>query len=189
MSLPGTCHQPPMLWLLVHTKMLILAPTPPDDNNSTISINICITTCIKLFHVGQIKILKLPRGSGTGVMDDVVDTFISLIKLGNKDLNDNIHNIFDLVYRNAIPPKLTVYLTDTYILCFFKDPDNPTKLCPIRIPLAMHHILAGHVSTNFCQENATHIISFNWAIGVHQGIDSIIKAMQLSIEKYIVVPQ
>ena len=46
----------PLWWLLVHFEMLILAPKLPDDNSAT-SINIRITTLLKLFHMGQIKTL------------------------------------------------------------------------------------------------------------------------------------
>ena len=70
-------------------------------------------------------------------MTDSVDTSINLIKLGNKELNDDIHDIFDLVYQNAIPPKIAPYFTDTYLFCFFKDPNDPAKLRPIRIPSTM----------------------------------------------------
>jgi len=146
----------------------------------------------KIHHLpGNISksILKRPKGSGTGVMTDYVDTFINLIKLGNKELNDDIHDVFDLVYRNAIPPKISPYFTDTYLFCFFKDPDNPTKLRPIGIPSAMRRILAGHVSAVFRHQFATPLLLYNWAIGVHQDMDFIIKAMQLSVKKYIIIPQ
>ncbi len=42
--------------------------------------------------------------------------------------------MFYLVFRDNFPFNITPYFTDTYFFCFFKDPNNSTKLRPIGIP-------------------------------------------------------
>ena len=48
-------------------------------------------------------------------MTDSVNLFLNLVKLDNTQLNEDIHHLFDLVYRNSIPEVIAPYFTDTYL--------------------------------------------------------------------------
>ena len=53
----------------------------------------------------------------------------------------------------------------------------------------MRRILANHVATGIKRRAGKLLLPINYAIGVDGGMDFVIKATQLSIEKYIQVPQ
>ena len=42
----------------------------------------------------------------------------------NPDINNEIRDLFDLIYSNIILIFIQVYLTDTYIFCPYNDPDD-----------------------------------------------------------------
>ena len=77
----------------------------------------------------------------------------------------------------------------TYLFCLYKDPDDPTKLRPIGIPSAIRRIITSHVASCGKSSYAIDLLPYNFAIGVDQGMDFIIKATQLGIERYIQKPQ
>ena len=122
-------------------------------------------------------------------MTNSVDAFIDLTKLGIKAINNGLQFLFNIVYCNSLPPEIVPYFTDTYLFCFFEDPDDDSKLQPIGVPSARRRILAGHIARCFRHRFATHLLPYNWAVGVHSGMDFAIKAMQLSVEKFIMLPQ
>jgi hypothetical protein len=97
--------------------------------------------------------------------------------------------VFDLIYKNKLPNNIKRYFTDVYLFCLHKDPLDPTKLQPLGIPTAIQHIIASHVACTLCQKNANHLLPYNYAVGVPDGSDFVVKAMQLAIEKYIDNPQ
>jgi hypothetical protein len=45
------------------------------------------------------------------------------------------------------------------------------------------------VARTLCDKFATHLLPFNFAVGIPDGSDFVVKAMQLAIEKYIDCPQ
>ena len=98
-------------------------------------------------------------------------------------------NFFDLIYKNSLPENIKCYFTDVYLFCLHKDLLDPTKLRPIRISTAIQHIIASHVVRTLHQKIANHLIPYNYAAGVPDGSDFVVKAMQLAIEKYIDNPQ
>ena len=85
--------------------------------------------------------------------------------------------------------KLQCYSRDSYLFCLYKDPEDLTKLCPIGIPSAIRQIITSHVADSTRQQFARRIPPYNYAVGVDGGMDFTIKSMQLSIEKYIQIPQ
>jgi hypothetical protein len=97
--------------------------------------------------------------------------------------------VFDLIYKNKLPENIKHYFTDVYLFCLHKDPLDPTKLRPLGIPNAIRRLIASHVARKLRQKFANHLLPYNYAVDVPDGSDFVVKAMQLSIEKYIDIPQ
>jgi hypothetical protein len=75
------------------------------------------------------------------------------------------------------------FFTNTYLFCLHKYPHDKKKLLPIGIPTAIHQIIATHVAKQWKDKFALHLLPYNFAVGVPNGMDFIIKSMQLSIKK------
>ena len=56
-----------------------------------------------------------------------------------------------MVYNNTTTKVVATYYTDTYSFCFFKEPNDPTKLWPIGTPSAMLRIIASRIAYTFHQ--------------------------------------
>ncbi len=111
--------------------------------------------------------------------------FIDLVKLKDKDINDSIQHLFSLVYQGKIPDEARNFFNDTYLFCLHKDPEDLQKLRPIGIRTAVRRLIASHVARHWKDKFALHLLPYNYAVGVPNGMNFIIKTMQLSIEKFI----
>ncbi len=60
----------------------------------------------------------------------------------------------------------------------------PPSYDPSETPTAIRRIIASHVARTLCQKFANHLLPYNYAVGVPDGSDFVVKAMQLAIEKY-----
>ena len=49
--------------------------------------------------------------------------------------------------------------------------------------------MASHVAHTLQDKFASHLLPYNYAVGIPNGSDFVVKAMQLSIEKFIQTPQ
>ena len=135
------------------------------------------------------SIKRLSRTTANGVHCDSIDSFIDLVNINNTDVNNDIRQLFNLIFKGHVPPIVQEYLGDTYLFCLFKDPEDPSKVRPITVPLAIRRILANHVSVVYRARAAQKLLPFNFAVGINGGMDFLIKAMQLSVEKHIIEPQ
>ena len=129
------------------------------------------------------------RNKGAGVNADSIDLFTSLLKCSIPTITEDLQFVFDLIYKNKLPENIKRYFTDVYLFCLHKDPHDPTKLRPLGIPTAIRRLIASHVARTLRQKFANHLLPYNYAVGVPDGSDFVVKAMQLSIEKYIDNPQ
>ena len=129
------------------------------------------------------------RNKGAGVNADSIDLFSSLLKCSIPTITEDLQFIFDLIYKNKLPENIKRYFTDVYLFCLHKDPHDPTKLRPLGIPTAIRRLIGSHVARTLRQKFANHLLPYNYAVGVPDGSDFVVKAMQLSIEKYIDNPQ
>ena len=129
------------------------------------------------------------HNKGAGVNADSIDLFSSLLKCSIPTITDDLQFVFDLIYKNKLPENIKRYFTDVYLFCLHKDPRDPTKLRPLGIPTAIRCLIASHVARTLRQKFANHLLPYNYVVGVPDGSDFIVKAMQLSIEKYIDNPQ
>ena len=65
---------------------------------------------------------------------------------------------------------------------------DTTKLRPLGIPTAIRRLIASHVAHTPRDKFAPPLLPFNYAIGIPNGSDFVVKAMELSIKKFIETP-
>ena len=94
-----------------------------------------------------------------------------------------------MIYKNNLPESIKSYFTDVYLFCLHKDSKDTTKLRPLGIPTAIRRLIASHIAHTLRTKFANHLLPYNYAVGVPDGSDFVVKAMQLAIEKYINNPQ
>jgi hypothetical protein len=70
-----------------------------------------------------------------------------------------------------------------------KDASDHSKLRPLGILTAIYWIIASHAMQSLKNKFASHLLLCNYAVGVPDGSPFVIKAMQLSIERFIKTPQ
>ena len=128
------------------------------------------------------------KNIGAGINANMFDLFTTLVKSSISTVKPDIHFIFDLIYQNKLPQCIKRYFTDVYIFCLHKDPKYTTKLSTL-IPTAIPRLIASHVTRTLCDKFSSHLLTFNYAVGVPNGSNFVVKAMQLSIEKFINYPQ
>ena len=172
---------------ITHVRKLYTEPVPdrgythptqiPNHQSYSLPGDICRT--IKL----------AAKNKGTGVNSDSIDLLTLLVKSKIPTVKDDLRFIFDLIFQNKLPPEIRHYFTDVYLFCLHKSPTDPTKLRPLGIPTAIRRIIASHVARTLKGKFASHLLPYNYAVGIPDGSSFVIKAMQLSIEKYIDIPQ
>ena len=172
---------------IAHVHTLYTDPVPdrgytqpaelPLHQRYTLPGNICKT----------IKIAA--KNKGTGVNSDSIDLLTLLVKSKIPTVKDDLRYIFDIIFQNRLPPQIRRYFTDVYLFCLHKSPTDPSKLRPLGIPTAIRRIVASHVARTLKHKFASHLLPFNYAVGIPNGSSFVVKAMQLSIEKYITTPQ
>ena len=140
-------------------------------------------------------LLQADRGCAVGAIfrrgewaSDSIDLFKDLVKHPNSSIKPDLHYIFDLIYQNKLPQPIKRYFTDVYLFCLHKDPTDTTKLRPLGIPTATRRLIASHVAHTLRDKFASHHLPYNYEVGIPNGSDFVIKAMQLSIEKFIQTP-
>ena len=174
-----TNENQPIVEKLYPSRRDALQETTPPTNTNTLHLpgNICDT------------IRKANRNKGTGVFSDSIDAFIHLVKQDIPSTNANIQELFNLIYQGKIPHAARHFFTDTYLFCLHKDERDNTKLRPIGIPTAIRRIIASHIAQQWKDKFALYLLPYNFAVGVPNGMDFIIKTMQMSIERFIDQPQ
>ena len=103
--------------------------------------------------------------------------FIDLASIHHPDINNDLWELFDLIYSNIIPSLIQVYFTHTYFYCLYRDPDDLSKLQPLSIPSVARRIIATHVTQSNSVRFAQRLSPHNFAIGVDGGMNFIIKTM------------
>ena len=170
---------------ITHVHKLYTPPVPDRNHpantapHQTYSLpgNICAT------------ILTSKRNKGAGINSDSIDLFITLVKKATPATKTDIQFIFEKIYQNRIPPPITRYFTDVYLFCLHKDPTDPSKLRPLGIPTAIRRLIATHIARTLKKKFAYHLFPYNFAVGIEDGANFVVKAMQLAVERYIETPQ
>ena len=66
-----------------------------------------------------------------------------------------------------------------------KDPSDARKLRPLGIPSAIRRITAICILQQYKGQFAKYLAPFNYAFGVHGGVDFVANTMRLGVDKYI----
>jgi hypothetical protein len=156
-----------------HPQPFTIIPSPC----YTLPDNICKT------------ILHATKNKGAGVNADSIDLFTTFVKCPILNLKPDLQFSFDLIYQNKLPHPIKRYFTNVYLICLHKDPTDSTKRCPLGIPTTICRLIASHVARSLRVKFSSHLLPYNYAVGVPNGSDFIFKAMQLSIKCFIDQPQ
>ena len=114
---------------------------------------------------------------------DPLGVFTQLTKRDDADANKASRLLFKCLYNGQIDECMRPYLTNTYLCCLYKDETDPTKLCPIGVPTSIKRIIINNIARTFCQRFARHLLPYNFAVGIDNGMDFVLKASQLAVEK------
>ena len=68
------------------------------------------------------SILQGSKKKASGATCDLLDLFIDLATMHIKEVNNDLHTIFDLIHNNLVPEPIQQLFTDTYLFCLYKDP-------------------------------------------------------------------
>jgi hypothetical protein len=170
-----------------HVNKLYTQPVPPRNHPPPLATllhqpySLLGDICNTIHHAAKNK--------GTGVNADLIDVFTTLVKSKITTIKNDLHFIFDLIYQNKLPQPIKRYFTNVYLFCLHKDPNDSSKLRPLGIPTAMRRLIASHVARTLRDEFSAHLLPHNYTVGIPNGSDFIVKAMQLSIEHFIDRPQ
>jgi hypothetical protein len=86
------------------------------------------------------------------VSADSINCFIDLVQADIPQINNQLHYIFDKIYKNNVPMVFKRYFTDVSYSASIKDASDKTKLCPLGIPTTIRRLIASHVA---------HMLPFN----------------------------
>ena len=75
------------------------------------------------------------------------------------------------------------------LFCLHKDPTDLSKLQPLGIPTVIHRIITNHIAHSLRSKFVSHLLPYNFEVGIEGGMDFVIKASQLLVEKHITLPQ
>lgn len=140
----------------------------------------------------------LKRGKGSGFELDSLDIFIKLAskyRRAKKKSSTTYVNLetlaifFTTLANGDVTPKIKSILRTTYLVALHKDPTNDLKLRPLGIPSAIRRIMAIAVLQMYRGRFAEHLLPFNYAFGVHGGVDFITTTLRLGIEEYMTKPE
>ena len=129
------------------------------------------------------------RGRASRLFAVSTNTFVRLVQCKCLDINFSIRALFCQIYNGHLERCVLPYLTDTYLFCLHKDEKDPTKLWPISVPTAPQRIITNHVAHIYRRQFAVHLLPFNFAVGIDNGMGFFVKASQLEVERYITTPQ
>ena len=72
-----------------------------------------------------------------GANCNTINVFIDLSMMHRPDINNDLRDLFNLIYNSIIPEAVRGFFTDTYLFYLYKDPEDRTKLYPLDIPSEM----------------------------------------------------
>ena len=141
---------------------------------------------------------KLKRGKAPGIELDSLDIFVKLAdsyrrakKRGQRTPFDPrvLAEFFTILANGEAPPQIKEIIRTTYLVALRKDADDPRKLRPLGIPSAIRRITALAVLTIYKTRLAEYLLPYNFAFGVHGGVDMVTTSVRLAVEKYITTPE
>ena len=140
----------------------------------------------------------LKRGKAPGYELDSLDIFIKLARRYRQDTKkksrsdiglDVIAKFFTILANGDVPPRILRILRTTYLVALHKDPTDPLKLRPLGIPSAIRRITAISILHMYKSRFAKYLLPFNFAFGIHGGVDFITTTLRLAVDKYMIQPE
>jgi hypothetical protein len=160
---------------ITHVNKLYTKPVPPHNypdpslfiphQAHSLPGNICNT------------IRNAAKNKGAGVNADSIDLFTALVKCPIQTIEPDLRFIFNLIYQNKLPDTIKCYFTHLYLFCLHKDANKPTKLRPLGIPTAICRLIASHLARTLRDKFSSHLLPFNYAVGIPDGSSFVVKAM------------
>ena len=141
---------------------------------------------------------RLSRGKAPGPELDSLDIFIKMAGLHRRSIAKNerckidpttLATFFTIIANGEVSPAIRTMLQTTYLVALEKDPSNKRKLRPLGIPSAIRRITAVCIISKYRATFAEHLLPFNYALGVSGGVDFIVNAVRLGVDKYISEPE
>jgi hypothetical protein len=138
------------------------------------------------------------RGKAPGIELDSLDIFIKLAGAYKKSKKKHqipfirveiLSKFFSILANGDVPPRIKRILRTTYMCALHKDPTNKRKLRPLGIPSAIRRITAICILHQYKGQFAKYLAPFNYAFGVHGGVDFVANTMRLGVDKYITTPE
>ncbi len=138
-------------------------------------------------------LLHLKKGKAPGLQVDSLDIFIHLAKRCRnlnakkklKPFASALASFFTLVANGDCPEDIQAIFRTTYLVALEKDPNDHTKLRPLGIPAAIRRIAANAIANECRSEFASYLLPYNYAVGIHGGIDFVTSSLRLGVEKYM----
>ncbi|KAL7552565.1 hypothetical protein ACHAWF_015801 [Thalassiosira exigua] len=125
-------------------------------------------------------ILSAPQTTLAGVRADTINAFVNLVEWEGVEVQPLLQTLCDLIYRGIIPAEVKkVFFSDTYLLCLYKDPWNPSKLRPIGVPTALRRIVASHIVQYGRDRFVRDLLPHRFAIGVKGDMNSSLRPPSL----------
>jgi len=178
----------------LHPPVLEYKPTFPGRTRSQV-----YTGPITFTPDEVIKCIRnLPKGKALGIQGDSLDMFARLVRkrvpqqnkqLPKSSIAHDLAIFFSNIANANFGKKERNHINTIYFVAFHKDVNNPKKLRPIGVPSAIRRITANLLITKNKPDFASHLLPFNYAIGVQGGISTIVHTMRLGVEKYISAPE
>jgi hypothetical protein len=125
------------------------------------------------------------KNKGASTNSNSINLFITLIKSTIPSVKPDLRFIFNNTYQNNLPDVIKCYFTDVYLFCLHKDPNDHSKLRPFGTPTAIRKLIATHVARSLKSKFASHLLPYDYAVGIPDRTSLVIKAMQLAIKKFI----
>ena len=169
-----------------------LPPTNPSSPPPVRSPTCCPSPTSPTFHLrGDIidTIRQAAKGKAAGFVMDSMDVFIAIAKSNDPDAHSELTAMFTRLFNGHIHESIVPYITSTYLFCLHKDATDPSKLRPIGVPTAIRRLLASHIAKTYRDDFARFLLPYNYAIGVPNGMDFVVKATQLQVDRFITQPQ
>jgi hypothetical protein len=141
---------------------------------------------------------RLKKGKAPGIQSDSTDIYIRLLRkrlphdpsaAPKSKIAKLYADFFTLIASGSYGEIERKYNNTIYLVALHKDINNLKKLRPIGVPTAIRRINAALLINKNKSDFASHLLPFNYALGVHGGINTVVNAFRNGTYKYITQPQ
>ncbi len=141
---------------------------------------------------------KLKKGKAAGIQCDSTDIYIRLLRkrlphdptaAAKSSIAKLYADFFTLIASGTYGEIERTYNNTIYLVALHKDVTNLKKLRPIGVPTAIRRVTAALLINKNKSDFTSHLLPFNYALGVHGGINTVVNTFRNGTYKYITQPQ